>query len=654
MRVPRRRELGLAVAVGVAAAMLAGTMSAAAGDASRAAAGAWSGVFADRPQVELGGRMVVVLAAPSLADRIASAKRPLGAAEQRRIVRRIDLLQRRILTLLRVRGVVVRREHVFTKTFNGFSAKLDARAAATLERTPGILGVYPVRAVYPAELQGDRLGGGDSAGPQAASGGGGVAVALLDGGSHGEAMAAVLTGVAPDVELLPIRVLRPLNGPDGQQALAGSSDLLLAGLERAVDPDADGDVEDAVQIALLPLVEPYAAFADGPEARATAGALALGTLVVAPAGNDGPGGEGFGPIAAPGGTPAALGVGAVGSEVELSSPFGTVPSEIPEAWRVAPFSSRGPALGAAKPDLVAPGVSPHGAGTSVAAARAAGAAALVAAARPSLDAAELRGLLVGGAQALSGDSATAQGAGVVDAAGALAGQIALEPATLSFGRLSGRERVGTATAVVRNLSDRPLRIRFASEVAAANGVAAITSVPARPLVQPGGAVEIRFTANLPRTAAKPSAVAGTLLAVADGAPPARFPWVVLLAPRRVELVGDLELSRPVLSPGTRLVLSFRAGAVDDGASGLTIEPVGLLVVELRTAAGKRLGVLARLRDLLPGRYELALTGRGPDGKRLAPGRYVVRLRAQSADARDGRAGLTTVASVRLTVRGASR
>ena len=54
----------------------------------------------------------------------------------------------------------------------------------------------------------------------------------------------------------------------------------------------------------------YAAFADSPEARAVQGALQLDTLVVAPAGNDGPAGPAYGSISSPGGAPAALTVGA--------------------------------------------------------------------------------------------------------------------------------------------------------------------------------------------------------------------------------------------------------------------------------------------------------------------------------------------------------
>src|SRR5207244_9329696 len=84
------------------------------------------------------------------------------------------------------------------------------------------------------------------------------------------------------------------------------TDQVLAGLERAVDPNQDGDAHDAVRLALVALAEPFAAFADSPLARATAGALQLDALVVAPAGNDGPAGPAFGSLAGPGGAPAAL------------------------------------------------------------------------------------------------------------------------------------------------------------------------------------------------------------------------------------------------------------------------------------------------------------------------------------------------------------
>ena len=93
------------------------------------------------------------------------------------------------------------------------------------------------------------------------------------------------------------------------------TDQVLAGLERAVDPNGDGIAHDAARIAVVGVAEPYSAFAEGPLAKAVAGAFRLDTLVVAPAGNDGLGAShsalrDSGSVAGPGGAPAALTVGA--------------------------------------------------------------------------------------------------------------------------------------------------------------------------------------------------------------------------------------------------------------------------------------------------------------------------------------------------------
>src|SRR5205823_12322181 len=50
-------------------------------------------------------------------------------------------------------------------------------------------------------------------------------------------------------------------------------------------------------------------------------------------------------------------------------------------------------------------------------------------------------------------------------------------------------------------------------------------------------------------------------------------------------------------------------------------------MHLLGAGGRDLGLLARLRDLLPGRYAFGLTGRGPNGSVLPAGRYSLRLLA---------------------------
>ena len=131
-----------------------------------------------------------------------------------------------------------------------------------------------------------------------------------------------LAGVATGATVLPLRVAGWQADASGGWSIYARTDELVAGLERAVDPNANGDARDAARIALVGLAAPFAAFADDPVALASDGAARLGTLVVAAAGNDGAAGPSFGSIAGPGGAPAALTVGAAdlraqGSRVRL-------------------------------------------------------------------------------------------------------------------------------------------------------------------------------------------------------------------------------------------------------------------------------------------------------------------------------------------------
>src|SRR5437763_8777630 len=129
---------------------------------------------------------------------------------------------------------------------------------------------------------------------------------LLVGAGGPEGLAGMATGAS----VLPIRVAGWQQDVAGDLAVYARTDQLIAGLERAVDPNEDGDAHDAARIALVPLAAPYAAFADAPDARAVEGALDLDTLVVGAAGNDGPAGPAFGSLSSPGGAPAALSGGA--------------------------------------------------------------------------------------------------------------------------------------------------------------------------------------------------------------------------------------------------------------------------------------------------------------------------------------------------------
>ena len=152
---------------------------------------------------------------------------------------------------------------------------------------------------------------------------GAPAVADPDGSGqlerHGTELAGILvgaggsggiSGVATGATVLPIRVAGWQRDLTGNWAVYSRTDQLIEGLDRAVDPNVDGDAHDAARIALIGVAAPFGAFADSPEARAIRGALRLDTLVVTPVGNDGPAGPGYGSVSSPGGSPDALTVGA--------------------------------------------------------------------------------------------------------------------------------------------------------------------------------------------------------------------------------------------------------------------------------------------------------------------------------------------------------
>src|SRR4051812_24583070 len=319
----------------------------------------WRGLVGEpRAQVALGQRVVVVLGAPSLAQRVAAAGGRASDVDERRWTVAAFAAQQQLISNLGTRGIRVDPEFRFVRVVNGFSAAVDPQGIAVLERMPGVAAVYPVRAAFPAALP--RNGWKPWSPPTSSLGGfdgRGVTIALLDTGvdrghaflrsrvlagydvvgtgadaspradprdaadveRHGTEMAGILVGrggpdglrgVAPGATVLPIRVAGWQRDATGADALFARTDQVLAGLERAVDPNEDGDAHDGVRIALVPLAEPFAAFADSPLSRAAAGAMQLDTLVVAPAGNDGPAGLAFGSVAGPGGAPAALTVGA--------------------------------------------------------------------------------------------------------------------------------------------------------------------------------------------------------------------------------------------------------------------------------------------------------------------------------------------------------
>ena len=344
---------------------------------ARAAAAGWESLLGDRPSAQLGGRWIVVLEKPSLATRVAAAGGIATEEQERAWTAAAAWRQRDVITRLAFNGAPIEPEHVYYRVFNGFATPLDARALAIVVRDPDVsVSSRSARQSRPRSTRttstvcsASRGGRRPDVGIPGFSGAG-VTVALLDTGvdlvhpyirgalipgldvldpggdasarqnptapgrpeRHGTEMAGLVVGSdGPDglAGRCPrrrrcCRSASPGWQPDtsGGVSVYGRTDQLLAGLELAVDPNEDGDAHDAARVALVGVVEPFAAFTDGPLAAAAAGASALDSLVVAPAGNDGPAGPAYGSIGGPGGAPAALTAGAI--DTRRRSPTGHV------------------------------------------------------------------------------------------------------------------------------------------------------------------------------------------------------------------------------------------------------------------------------------------------------------------------------------------
>ena len=805
----------------------------------------WAGLAgAPRPRVALGQRMIVLLKTPSLAERVAAAGGRAGDADQRRWVAQARAAQQLVLSKLGVQGLSVTPDHTFERVIAGFSAALDPRALAILERLEEVAGVYPVRVAYPASVSSrllaepDFLPGSGHRVDVALPGfdGRGVTIALLDtgvdraqpylrgrvregidivGGSdlalaaarpdgraelekHGTQLAGILVGASGPADLSgiatgawvqPIRVAGWQRAASGRYSIFARTDQLLAGFERAVDPNDDGVAHDAARIAVVGVAEPYSAFAGGPLAKAVVGALRLDTLVVAPVGNDGVGTSrnsirDYGSVAGPGGAPAALTVGAVdlrrrardvrvtvragltlafegrvplggavrpGEQLSLKLtapldglpaprravaaiesffdadgfsrvagraaliPAGDSPIEAvenaaragagavvvygtgplpsgslglnedvpvpvvgipraaaltairalrrgadaavsigavrvyrnPSVRRVSAFSSGGLAYDSrVKPDVVAAGVgvatSEPGAnadgtsrfstvnGSSAAAAVVGGAAALLAHARPSLDAYALRSLLANSARPLPDSSLAVQGAGLLDLGAAAAAEVTAQPISLALGRANDVGWQSATEVTVRNVSTRRVEVSIDVErlrEGAAN--VAFSVQPDRLALRPGRARRVKVNALVTTEPSGRAVTEGVVLVRGTGTRPLRIPWAVTFGPPSTNLLGAVQLSATAFKPSDErpALLTLRAGKVVRSAPGDEIRPVRRLDVELLRGNGERIGVLARLRDLIPGHVAIGITGRDPEGDRLAAGGYRLRLTA---------------------------
>ena len=185
----RRSEVTLAALL-AAGLLAAGGATGATEDLSGAEG--WQGLLGSRPLPELGGRWIVVLRAPSLADRVRAVGGRASELQMRVWTTAARDAQERAIARLAFRGVPVQPEQSYVRVLNGFAVSLDPRLLPALERDPAVQGVFPVRAAYPAAvpangsiLETDVFAAGSGRRPEIelpGFDGSGITVALLDTG----------------------------------------------------------------------------------------------------------------------------------------------------------------------------------------------------------------------------------------------------------------------------------------------------------------------------------------------------------------------------------------------------------------------------------------------------------------------------------------
>ena len=249
-------------------------------------------------------------------------------------------------------------------------------------------------------------------------------------------------GVAPDAKLLAYKVLSRYGG--------GCESDVIAGIERALDPNQDGNFSDHADVISMSLGMPYFFFGDCYQvasSKAVDNAVDLGVIVVVAAGNEGFLGEKT--ISAPGCARKVITVGA-----------SCKPSQIGNldycGSQIASFSSRGPTKDyRVKPDVVAPGVlicaanTSHGwlgsyygascgnpaymaiSGTSMATPHVAGAAALLKQAHPDWSPEKIKAALMQSSSQLTG-KVLEEGNGQIDVLNVLNISFLILPASFNL------------------------------------------------------------------------------------------------------------------------------------------------------------------------------------------------------------------------------
>ncbi len=281
----------------------------------------------------------------------------------------------------------------------------------------------------------------------------------------------VAPGVAPEAQLYALKVF----------GCAGSSALLTAAIDRAIDPNGNGLPEDHLDVLVISLGTPFGS-TDDPDAIAVDNAVRAGVVVVVAAGDSI---NTFYSINSPASAQLAIAVGAAGN----SQP-------------VATNSARGPLRGNSilKPDIIAPGVDVRSAavasgvdaqtmsGSAIAAPQVAGAAALLRETHATWTPAQIKAALMNSATPSTAPPSLA-GAGLLNLASAGSVDLLAYNADGTSGGITyGAPWVAAASTATRtlqleNTGDMARQISlFSTAVATETGVT--VNLPLGPITVP--------------------------------------------------------------------------------------------------------------------------------------------------------------------------
>ncbi|HEY0372739.1 MAG TPA: S8 family serine peptidase [Thermoanaerobaculia bacterium] len=379
----------------------------------------------------------------------------------------------------------------------------------------------------------------------------------MDDQGHGTHVAGIvaansstLTGVAPEASLLAYKVL--------DHTGFGDSGVILAGVERAIDPNRDGDPSDHADVVNMSLGGP--ASPNDPLVAAVERGTAAGVVFSLAAGNSGA----IFDLGSPARAPHAITVAA--SDLED---------------RVAYFSTGGGTIeeGVVKPEISAPGVNINSAafekgtrqlsGTSMAAPHVAGVAALLLEKHPDWTPADVKTAIMSTAAPIVGRgvgvgrpptdvkyeagafAASFGGAGRVDALAAIEATIFPSTNAVTFGVAAPTGGPTTATRTVQLTNRGTAAETLTLQPPAVPAGVTLTSVPESLTLAPGATAEVRLTLE-----AAPSVVPNDsglwisgVLTLAGTKTNVRLPWTLVTGDVLEVTVGGSDDFELVITDG---------------------------------------------------------------------------------------------------------